>query len=340
MTLQERIDLLVKLGAYIQEDTEERQLAIAYTKRFNGWLTKHNSLKALTNIATAFLKREVLEAWANRYKDLQNLQGMKRIGLVLAGNIPAVGFHDVLVTFLVGHKALIKYSSKDEYLIPYMLDFMIKEHPSSAAYFEKALRLKDFDAVIATGSNNSALYFEQYFSKYPNVIRKNRNSIAVLNGKETDDELLQLGIDIFRYFGLGCRSVSKIYVPKDYDFPRLMQALDNYKDIMNHNKYRNNFDYNRSIYLLNDVSHFVNDCLMVVKHESLLSRISSIHYEIYEDEADLMTKLEAVKDDTQCVVSKMNLSGFSVVDLGQAQNPAVDDYADGVDTVQFLMNLN
>lgn len=274
-----------------------------------------------------------------QYPALETQNTTKTIGLVLAGNIPAVGFHDVLVTFLAGHKALIKYSEKDEHLIPYMIAFLIKEDERCAAYFEKAIRLKGFDAVIATGSNNSALYFEQYFSQYPNIIRKNRNSIAILDGKETDEDLLQLGVDLFQYFGLGCRSVAKIYVPEGYDFPRLMGALDHYKDIMNHTKYKNNYDYNRSIYLLNRVDHFANDCIMLVEHESLLSRISSAHYEYYKDQASLEGHLNEIEDSLQCVATNMNFPNKNTVKLGQTQCPAINDYADGVDTMQFLIDL-
>lgn len=340
MKLQERLALLVKLGAYIQQDTEARQYAIAYTERNNRWLTKENSGNALQNFATEFLTASALEAWIANYPSLKEERRSKKIGLVLAGNIPAVGFHDVLTTFVAGHQAMLKYSEKDQYLIPYMIDFMIKEDPRSAAYFKPVLRLKDFDAVIATGSNNSALYFEQYFSKYPNIIRKNRNSIAVLDGTETEEELLALGSDIFAYFGLGCRSVAKLYVPKEYDFFNFLSLMDqHYKTIMDHNKYKNNYDYNRSIYLLNNVPHLANDCLMLLEHESLLSRISSVHFEYYNNEEDLQAKLEGAKEQIQCIATKMNLPQKNTVLLGQAQKPALEDYADGVDTLQFLIEL-
>ncbi|BDS13420.1 acyl-CoA reductase [Aureispira anguillae] len=339
MTLQERLALLVKLGAYLQEDTEERQLAIAYTERYNRWLTKANSLKALESFATTFLAPQQLEAWVANYPLLKETTTAQKVGLVLAGNIPAVGFHDVMATFVAGHQAIIKYSDKDQHLIPYMVAYLIQEDERCADYFVRVPMLKNFDAVIATGSNNSAMYFEQYFGKYPNIIRKNRNSIAVLDGSETDEELLALGVDIFRYFGLGCRSISKLYVPEGYDFPRLLGLMDNYKDIMDHNKYKNNYDYNRSIYLLNKVPHLANDCLMVVEHESLLSRISSIHFEYYQGVEDLEAKLNDKEPEIQCIASKMNLPQKNTVNLGQAQSPKLMDYADGVDTLQFLIEL-
>ena len=244
-----------------------------------------------------------------------------------------------MTTFLAGHIALIKYSEKDAYLIPYMIDFLCQLDERCKDYFREIGQLKDFDAVLATGSNNSAMYFEQYFGKYPNIIRKNRNSVAVLDGTESDEELLKLGVDIFRYFGLGCRSVSKLYVPEGYDFVPLMAILDNYKDIMDHTKYRNNYEYNRSIYLLNNVPHLANDCVMLVEHESLLSRISSVHYQYYNNEEDLAAKLEAKGAETQCIATKMNLNGQHTVELGQTQSPSLEDYADAVDTMQFLLEL-
>ncbi|CAA6798485.1 MAG: Acyl-CoA reductase [uncultured Aureispira sp.] len=340
MKLQERLALLVKLGAYLQEDTNERALAIAQTERNNRWLTKANSLTALQSFATEFLNQDHLEAWVKDYPTLKEERSPKRIGLVLAGNIPGVGFHDVLTTFVAGHQSMIKYSEKDQYLIPYMIDFLTKEDPRSATYFMTVPILKDFDAVIATGSNNSAMYFEQYFSKYPNIIRKNRNSIAVLDGTETEEDLLALGADVFAYFGLGCRSVAKLYVPQEYDFSPFLGLMDiHYKELMNHNKYNNNYDYNRSIYLLNNVPHLANDCLMLLEHESLLSRISSVHYEYYKNVEDLEEKLEGTKEQIQCIATKMNLPNRNTLALGQAQHPALNDYADGVDTVQFLIGL-
>lgn len=336
MKLAERLALLAKLGIYIEQDTEARQLAIANTERHNRWLTKASSLKVLNGFATDFLDREKLENFLKNYPNINNNLSPKKIGLVLAGNIPAVGFHDVLMVFLAGHHAMIKYSEKDEYLIPYMIDFLVKEDERCKAYFEKVTVLKNFDAVIATGSNNSALYFEQYFSKYPHIIRKNRNSVAVLDGTETDEDLLKLGVDIFRYFGMGCRSISKIYVPDNYNFTPLMANLDNYKDMMDHTKYRNNYEYNRSIYLLNNVPHFANDCVMLVEHESLLSRISSVHYEHYKNTEDLNHKLQKKIGEIQCIATKMNLPFSNIVALGQTQCPSLSDFADGVDTMQFL----
>jgi hypothetical protein len=339
MTIEQRIALLIKLGEYLQQDTDARQFAVMSTERKNRWLTKTNCLQALNSFATEFLTKEKLEKWAAKYPTLVNPTSPKKIGLVLAGNIPAVGFHDVLTVFMAGHHALIKFSEKDAYLIPYMIAFMAKEEESSKVYFEETALLKGFDAVIATGSNNSAMYFEQYFSKYPNIIRKNRNSVAILDGTETDEDLLKLGADVFGYFGLGCRSISKIYVPRDYDFNHLMATFDGFSDLMDHTKYRNNYEYNRSIYLLNNVKHLANDCVMVLEHESMLSRISSVHYEYYDNEEDLDARLESVSVDIQCIATKMVLKSQDTVALGQTQSPGLEDYADGLDTLQFLVDL-
>ncbi len=339
MTLEERINLLVKLGEYLKIDSEARQFAVLSAERNNRWLTKANSLKALGNLASEFLDRQKLENWLKCYPGLNKKTKAKKIGLVLAGNVPAVGFHDILCVFLSGHHSIIKFSEKDNFLIPFLIDFMGKEDARSAVYFQQCSRLKDFDAVIATGSNNSALYFEQYFGKYPNIIRNNRNSVAILDGTETDEDFLKLGVDVFRYFGLGCRSVSKLYVPENYDFSPMLKVLDNYKNIMDHTKYRNNYEYNRSIYLLNNVLHLANDCLMIVEHESMLSRISSLHFEYYSSVDSLKEILLKEIDEIQCIATKMNLSELNTVNLGQTQSPALNDYADSVDTMEFLLNL-
>lgn len=339
MNLAERLAALVALGKYIQQDSPERERAIRQSYQHNGWFTPANSLLALENIAQAFLQKEALENWVGHYPVLQEEKTGKTVGLVLAGNIPAVGFHDVLCCFVAGHKALIKYSDKDKFLIPYLLEGLKKQDERTAAYFEVVPVLKNFDGVIATGSNNSALYFKQYFEKYPHIIRQNRNAVAVLTGEEQEEDFLDLGKDIFTYFGLGCRSVSKLYVPQGYDFVPLLKALDQYKDIHQHNKYRNNYDYNRSIYYINNVPHLLNDCLMLLEDQSLLSRISSLHYEEYEDKDSLEQELKARAAEIQCVVSQEAVGELAIVPLGESQLPRLNDYADGVDTMSFLTSL-
>jgi len=198
--------------------------------------------------------------------------------------------------------------------------------------------LQGLDGVIATGSNNSARYFEAYFGKYPNIIRKNRNAVAILNNKETKEDLAKLGTDIFQYFGLGCRNVAKIYVPEDFDFDQLLEALHEHKEIVMHDKYKNNFDYNYTLIILNSVAHKSNGCILLTEDASLQSRIAQLHYEFYKDEADLNTKLTSVESEIQCVVGQA-VKGWSTIPFGQAQVPGLSDYADGVDTLEFLLGL-
>lgn len=340
MTLQDRIAVLVELGRFLQKDSPERQEALIRAEQHNRWFTQANSLKALNNIATVFLQAEALNDWVANYPNISTGPTNKKVGLVLAGNIPAVGFHDILATFLAGHQALIKYSEKDAILIPFLLNYLISLDERCATFFEPITMLRGFDAVIATGSNNSALYFEQYFSKYPSIIRKNRNGVAVLDGTESVADLQALGKDIFTYFGLGCRSIAKLYVPEGYDFPVLMAALDEFKDIMDHHKYRNNYDYNRSIYLLNTVPHFANDCVMVLEQKSPLSRIAALHYETYSSKEGLVQELKDQATAIQCIATAIKDLELPTVDLGAAQQPILTDYADGVDTLEFLTNLN
>jgi hypothetical protein len=339
MKLEQRIALLELLGKYILQDTPERELALLRTEQHNRWLTQENSLQALENIATQFLTAATLKDFVVPYA-IEEETSAQKVGLILAGNLPAVGFHDVLCTFLSGHQALIKYSDKDKYLIPYMVDYLIELEPTVADYIQSVDRLQGFDAVIATGSDNSAMYFERYFGKYPHIIRKNRNAIAILEGSETDDEIFALGKDIFAYYGLGCRSVSKLYVPKGYDLTNIMRVLDKYQAVMDQNKYKNNYDYNRSVYLLNGIPHLANDCFMLLEQESLLSRIAALHYEYYTNEEDLLKKITRHKEAIQCIATNMELNTVDTVGLGQPQCPTILDYADGVDTMQFLVQLN
>ncbi|MCP4443351.1 MAG: acyl-CoA reductase [Aureispira sp.] len=340
MNLNERIEALTKLGTLLQKEDEAKQAAVHLAKLHNPWFTKENSENALHTIATEFLNKEKLEAWLTAYPNLDNKSSApKSVGLVLAGNIPAVGFQDVITVFITGNKALIKLSDKDKYLIQYLISALNKVDERTKDYFTFVPMLKEFDGVIATGSNNSSVYFERYFSKKPNIIRKNRNSVAILTGKETKKELKDLATDVFKYFGLGCRSVSKIYVPEDYDFIPLMEALDDYKEVMDHTKYRNNFDYNRSVYLLNRLPHLVNDCIMVLEDSSPLSRIATLHYQKYSDLEKVQKDIEEQKEQLQCVATQLNLSPIATVKLGETQTPALNDYADGVDTVAFLLSL-
>ncbi|HHH50675.1 MAG TPA: acyl-CoA reductase [Saprospiraceae bacterium] len=339
MKLKDRITVLEKLGKQLQQKDERLEAIAIRTEYENPWFTQENIAKAIKAISESFLEKEKLNNWTSLYKGYDQLD-QQTVGLVLAGNIPLVGFHDVLCVFVVGHRAMIKLSEKDKYLLAYLIELMIGFDKRVADYFEFVPKLKAFDAVIATGSNNSARYFELYFSKYPHIIRKNRNAIAVLDGTETEADFKELAIDIFQYFGLGCRNVSKLYVPQGYDFNPLLEVLHSYKKLAMHSKYKNNFDYNYALFILNNVAHYANGCILLTENKSLASRIATLHFEYYSDRKDLQNKISQVAESIQCVVSKQNVhSDFEKVDFGKAQTPALTDYADGVDTMQFLLSL-
>jgi hypothetical protein len=335
--IDKRIEALSYLGDYLA-NLEQSSIVEVLNEAYyqNQWFTIENSKQSLGNIQKYFLQKEILKKWVSNYQ--LNSEG-KRVGLVLAGNIPAVGWHDVISTFLSGHVSVIKYSEKDRLIINHLIEILISKFPEFKNQFIEVEFLKDIDAVIATGSDNSARYFKAYFSKYPHIIRKNRNAIGILSGSESREELLDFGNDIFNYFGLGCRNVSKIYVPKNYDFTPLLDALHTFNHLVNHNKYKNNFDYNIALYLLNKVSYSNNGCISILEDKKIVSRISSLHYEVYEDKDYLIKRLNEETDSIQCLVSKMEVSGFKTFKFGQSQSPAIDDYADGVDTMLFLSKL-
>lgn len=337
MTKTERIQALLHLGDYIRAEGELLQAYMKRTEHNNLWFTLDNQWRMLRAIANDMLEKSKLEEWLAAYTIPENRPTKKTVALVLAGNIPLVGFHDILCVFAAGHKAKIKLSEKGKYLLPHLLDVLKKYDAQTADYFEIIEQLTDFQAVIATGSNNSARYFEAYFSKYPHIIRKNRNGIAVLTGNETAEDFRALGEDIFAYFGLGCRNVSKLYLPKNYDFNLLMETLHEHREMVLHSKYKNNFDYNFALYALNKTPIVNNGCLMLVENESFTSRIAALHYEYYEDIEELEIKLASQLAAIQVIVTKEPLSKVSSVRFGAAQRPALSDYADGVDTMEFLL---
>lgn len=338
MTLKQRIALLVQLGEYLVSGDEFLGAVMHRTQYNNGWLTIENCEKSAKAIAENFLQKEQLEAWAEQY-GVEEKTTSKKVGIVMAGNIPLVGFHDLLAAFLAGHKVLVKLSDKDKFLLPHLIKKMGDWSTDAKPYFEITERLAGFEAVIATGSNNSARYFEQYFGKYPNIIRKNRNAIAVLDGSETIAELYALGNDVFEYFGLGCRNVSKIYLPRNFEFEPLLEAFHEYNSIILNTKYKNNFDYNYAMFMLNKVAYKANGCILLVEDKAITSRIALLHYEFYENVDNLVTELSNRSTEIQCVVSKMNLPSFKTLAFGKAQQPSLTDYADGVDTMEFLINL-
>ena len=338
MTKNQRIALLAQLGEYLVSGDELLGAVMHRTQYNNGWLTIENCKKSASAIAENFLQKEQLENWARQYGVKENTTP-KKVGIVMAGNIPLVGFHDLLAVFLAGHQAKIKLSDKDKFLMPHLIKKMRDWNAAIQPYLEVTERLAGFEAVIATGSNNSARYFEQYFGKYPNIIRKNRNAIAVLEGTETADELYALGNDVFEYFGLGCRNVSKLYLPKDFKFEPLLEAFHEYNSIVLNTKYKNNFDYNYAMFMLNKVAYKANGCILLVEDKAITSRIASLHYEFYDKADNLVEELTNRASEIQCVVSKMNLPSIKTIPFGEAQQPSLTDYADGVDTMEFLINL-
>ena len=331
MNLQKRIEILQRLQNYLLNNDEEWQITKTKASFTNGWFTAEFIDLAVKNICSAFLQKEKLQAWAEHYHLDDNVGG-KNIGVVMAGNIPLVGFHDFLCIFISGHKQTIKLSSKDDVLLKHLVDTMLSWEPELKTCIEFAEMLKGCDAYIATGSNNSARYFEQYFAKYPNIIRRNRTSVAILDGKETAEELELLGNDVHEYFGLGCRNVTKLFVPAGYDFVPLIKAFDKYKYFQDHHKFKNNYDYQLSILLLNNIFYMTSGSALLIENDAIFSPISQLNYSFYDDEKDVLSSLTA-NEDVQCVC------GHSGVAFGQAQQPDIMDYADGVDTMQFLLTL-
>lgn len=340
MNKEERFNALVRLGEWLSSGEDEfLQASIKRSAIHNGWFTEANQQQAIEAIATQMLSPEKLTAWLAKY-DVPETTVSKQVGLVMAGNLPLVGFHDLLTVFMSGHRAQVKMSDKDPYLLPAILRALKIIDERTTGYFDVVNNLQDFEAVIATGSNNSARYFKAYFAKYPHIIRRNRNAVAVLSGEESVEELLALGHDIFDYFGLGCRNVSKLYVPEGYDFKPLLEALHEYRHLLiNHTKYKNNFDYNYALYVLNKVSYEANGCILITENTSLQSPIATLHYEYYTGLEAVTTELLLREEEIQLVVSQLPLDGLAVYPPGTAQQPGLSDYADGVDTMAFLLSL-
>jgi len=337
LTYQERISSLIQLGTYLSEHTSLVDELAKSAHQHNQWFTPENVKKSIKAICTQFLEEEKITQWASSYSVEEG--DMKTIGLVLAGNIPLVGWHDVMCCFMAGHKSIIKYSSKDELLIPALIKILGDINEGSKKYFEKVEFLKGMDAVIATGGDTASTHFNYYFSKYPHIIRKNRSSCAVLTGDETKEELEGLSNDIFEYFGLGCRSVSKIYFPVGYDHHTFFEACMNNAEVINHNKYKNNFDYTNALYLIGQFEFLTNNFVILREASELSSRISCVHAGYYTDIKELEKALVGLQDQVQCVSTKVSFNNVETTPLGQCQRPGLADYADGVDTMKFLTQL-
>jgi hypothetical protein len=332
MNLQQRIGLLVKLGNHMLSNDPGWQQAKEKASRENGWFIPEFIEIAVTTIAENFLQKDILEKWVAGYNIPEKNNQPKTAGIVMAGNIPLVGFHDLLCVFITGHKALIKPSSKDETLIKHLAERMTEWDEEVNDLIQFADRLKNCDGYIATGSNNSAGYFEYYFKKYPHIIRRNRTSVAVLTGEETKEDLEKLADDVYLYFGLGCRNVTKVLVPENYDFIPMLTAFKKYDFLSDHHKYKNNYDYNLAIHLLNKKYYMSTVSILLIEEPSPFSPISQLNYEFYNNPEKLVELLK--KDPAiQCI------SGKNFIPFGKAQCPSIGDYADRVDTCQFLVTL-
>ncbi|HYK76682.1 MAG TPA: acyl-CoA reductase [Daejeonella sp.] len=337
LTSEKKINAFYLLGNLLKNPDASLLQLIGSAQHYNAWFTPQNTQQALAAIGE-MLNHNDLETWLTNTRT--SGQSSKTVGLVLAGNIPVVGLHDILCVLASDHQAMIKLSSQDQKLIPYILQKLTEIEPAFTDRFRFVERLNNFDAVIATGSNNTSRYFEYYFKNVPHIIRRNRNSIAILQGSETGAELQTLGHDIFDYFGLGCRNVSKIYVPENYDFDHFFKSIEEFKTITDHHKYHHNYDYNKSIFLVNLEKHLDNGFLLLKQDERLVSPLAVLYYEEYSSLDTLQSQLELMADQIQCVVSKATLNlPIPQVSFGQSQNPKLWDYADGINTMEFLNSL-
>ncbi|GAA3788018.1 acyl-CoA reductase [Corallibacter vietnamensis] len=352
MNLPQRIDAFVKLGTFLSQfsvtpfekkqdilhndlffDGFKHQIKLA--EEHNGWFTQENIVYALSGWSN-LLTDSNINQWLDNYnfKDVSQ----KNVAIIMAGNIPLVGFHDFISVLLSGHNVVVKQSSNDKQLLPFLakyLEYVAPEFKGRITFTEE--KLSNFDAVIATGSDNTARYFEYYFKGKPAVIRKNRNSVAILTGNETEDDLKNLSEDIFRYYGLGCRNVSKLFVPENYNFDSFFKAMYHWHPIIDKAKYANNYDYNKAVYLMSEFNMLENGFLMLKEDESYASPIATIFYEQYSSLETLNKKLKTDTNKIQCVVSK----GLNANDIafGQTQNPQLWDYADSVDIIAFLLKI-
>lgn len=338
MQLKQRINAFIALGKFLAEVENTKPEVLKQAEAQNGWFTEDNIKFSLKNWSQA-LSEDNIKKWVENYNISSTSSSPKTVAVIMAGNVPLVGFHDFLSVLITGNKIIAKLSSNDKILLPFIASRLIKVEPNFKSLIEFTdKQLQNFDAVIATGSDNTARYFEYYFSKYPNIIRKNRNSVAVLTGEETMDELEALANDIFRYFGLGCRNVSKLYLPQDYNFEAFFKAMYSWKAIINNNKYINNYDYNKAVYLMDSFPLLDNEFMLLKEDSAFSSPISVVFYEKYSSIDNLKIELAENSSKIQCVVSNANIK--NKVAFGETQSPALWDYADGVDTVDFLLKIS
>lgn len=305
----------------------------------NPWFTIDNQVKAIRAIGNMINRVNLLD-WTTPYlRDINGIREPKTVAVVMAGNIPLVGFHDFLAVLISGHRIAVKLSADDPWLLPAVAEIISEMNPDWNNLISfSGQKLPPFDAIIATGSNNSSHYFDFYFNKYPRIIRHHRNSVAVITGKETQEEVTGLASDIMSYFGLGCRNVSKIYIPPGYDFSELSVALSAYRGYLDHHKYRNNYDYNKSMFLMNQVQVLDTGSVLITENREISSRIAVLHYETYNNHHDLNKELSAFSNDIQCVVSASAMPG-NTVRPGNTQNPSLTDYPDQVNILDFLLKI-
>ena len=347
ISLEKKIEDFIALGEYMRNfsisSNSQEILSQSFEKLIcslhqeNAWFTESNVRKSISEHGS-WLNQETLSKWLQPYKiNIKNTAN--KIGVIMAGNIPLVGFLDFISVIFSGNIFLGKLSSKDNKILQHLTEFLINRNPiyKNLIKFEKN-QLKDFDAIIATGSNNTSRYFDYYFGKYPNIIRKNRNSVAILTGNETGEQIKELGHDIFDYFGLGCRNVSKIFIPENFDLENFFENLNDFSEIYQHNKYANNYDYNKSIYLMNQIQHFDNGFVLLKEDSSLNSPIGVIHYETYKNLNDVKKNIDLNRDLIQCIIGDHAISDEAIA-FGDAQKPKLWDYADNIDTMDFLINL-
>lgn len=352
MDLQQRINAFTKLGEFLNQfqqneiikndkieandlffDGFKHQLKLA--EESNGWFTKKNITFTLENWSNALTNKNINQ-WTDKYHF--NIENPQNVAIIMAGNIPLVGFHDFLCVLISGHNVLVKQSSNDKHLLPFLAKYLEVVEPNFKGKIKfTEEKLDNFDAVIATGSDNTARYFEYYFKNKPSIIRRNRNSVAILTGDETNAQLEELSNDIFRYYGLGCRNVSKLFIPKDYNFDAFFNAVYKWNSIIHESKYANNYDYNKAVYLMSEFDMLENGFLMIKEDESYASPIATLFYEYYNNSDALQLKLKDEADKIQCIVA----DGFTDTEIkyGQTQCPKLSDYADNVDTVDFLLKI-
>lgn len=330
--LQQRIDILSRLGDYMLSGDPEWNKTKETASTANPWFIPEFIDYAINNISTSFLDKKKLQDWLETYQLSPGQVAAKTVGITMAGNIPLVGFHDFLCTFVSGHRQAVKLSSKDNILLKHIFEILLKWYPETGQYIEIREMLKGCDAYIATGSNNTARYFEYYFRKYPNIIRKNRTSVAIISGTETSEALKLLADDIYLYFGLGCRNVTKIFVPAGYDFIPLLDAFKKYDHLIENHKYKHNYDYNLAMHIVNQKFYMTNGSIILSENQSAFSPISQVNYQYYNQADEVYQSLNP--EEIQAI------TGTAKTPFGSLQSPALGDYADGIDTMQFLKNLD